>query len=132
MSPVETTPRVESVSKEYVSPPPEKDSPELFTPVSSGRRSSKNGRPSSGKAEKARTRLLGRFETASSHSQESGDEVQVPALSPERIPDDGGKEVAEEKVESSKKQKQTRAGSVIQPVPSGRAVKGGWANLPKM
>lgn len=130
LSPVETTPRIETVSKEPNAPSPEKVSPELFTPVSNGRRSSnvKNGRPLSGKADKARTKLLGRFEMAG--SQEGGDEVQVMSpVSPEMPAEGKIKEMTRE-VEKSP-EKLNFLTSVVQPVPSKKSVKGGWANLPK-
>ena len=130
VSPVDTTPRSGTISEEQVSKTADKDSPELFSPVSDGRRSpnkiSNGDRPnSSGKRDKARTRLLNRFETAG--SQESGDEVHAPSSSYEMA---NGVAMAKEPAESP--EKPTCVMSVVQPVPTGRSAKGGWANLPKM
>ena len=129
MSPVDTTP---TVTKEATPVVNGDHSPELFTPVGSGRRRSSNstsGRPgSSEKTERARTRLLGRFETAS--SQESGDEVPVPQASSTEMAVDP-KETTEAERESPPKKSSCNGGSVVQPVLSGRSVKGGWASLPR-
>lgn len=94
-----------------------------FSPVSNGKRPpSASSRNSAGKHEKARTRLLDRFQTAG--SQESGDEVCAPSSSLEMAPR------AKELTESP--EKPTCAVSEVQPIPIGRPAKGGWANLPKM
>ena len=131
VSPVDTTFRNGSISEEQVfKTAADNDSPEqLFSPVNNGRRhaSSSNGvQPNSAeKREKARTRLLDRFETAG--SQESGDEVHAPSSSCEMAQ---SLALAKEPTESP--EKPTCAVSVVQPVPTGRPAKGGWANLPKM
>ena len=80
---------------------------------------------SSEKAKKARTRLLGRFE--SDESQESLGEVSgtsANSLEGNNIIQTVGGRESPKKVSC--------AGSVVQPVPNGRVVKGGWANIPKM
>ena len=125
VSPVDNTPSTATVTRENsvtATTVDGEDSPEHFTPVTSGRRRSNSscGRPgSSGKAEKARTRLLGRFETAS--SQESGDEVPVPpSSSVEKTGDD--RRVTEMERNSPTKGN-CNGGSVVQPAPSGRVVK---------
>ena len=127
VSPVEVTPKIAAQpnSKEQVTV--EGNNPaELFTPVSSGRRhNNMNGEQiSSEKTKKARTRLLGRFE--SDGSQESV-EVQGPSAHSVEgtyaVQAVGGRESPK---------KASCAECVVQPVPNGRAVKGGWANIPKM
>ena len=130
VSPVDTVSRNGSISEEVFKAAADSDSPEwLLSPVSNGKRppNASNGvRPNSaGKREKARTRLLDRFETAG--SQESGDEVHAPSSSCEVI---HGVTMAKELTQSPEKPNFTV--SVVQPVPTGRPAKGGWANLPKM
>ena len=130
VSPVDTTFTNGSISEEKAFKAAADDSSEqLFSPVNNGKRpaSSSNGvRPNSaGKCGKARTRLLDRFETAG--SQESGDEVHASSSSSEMAQ---SLALAKEPTESP--EKPTCAVSVVQPVPTGRPTKGGWANLPKM
>ena len=124
VSPVDTTSRNGSISEQQTTVG--NDSPEqLFSPVSNGKRppSSGNGvRPNSaGKQEKARARLLDRFETAG--SQESG------YASPSSIEMAQSLALAKEPTESP--EKPSCAVSMVQPVLTGRPAKGGWANLPK-
>ena len=125
VSPMEVTPNIPAQSKEQVTTADD-NSAELFTPVSSGRRhhNVNSEQTSSEKAKKARTRLLGRFE--SDGSQESLGEV--PELSAHSV---GGTNVIQTVGERESPKKGSCAGSVVQPVPNGRVVKGGWANLPK-
>ena len=128
VSPVDTTFKDGSISEQQTAAG--NDSPErLFSPVSSGKRppSAVNGvRPNSaGKCEKARARLLDRFETAG--SQESGDEIHSSPSSYEMAQ---SLALAKEPTESP--EKPTFAVSVVQPIHTGRPAKGGWANLPKM
>ena len=128
-SPVEMTPTGVTVSEGQAPATTEDDSPELFTPVSSCRKPSNNmnsGLVSSGKADKARARLLSRFESA--ESQESGDEVHGPPISNGMANETAIEPVAER--ESPRKPAYTQP--VVQAVPTGRFAKGGWANLPKM
>ena len=132
VSPVEATPKSTVISNEPITSPAEGDSPpELFTPVSSGRRNDMNGeKVSSGKAKNARTRLLRRFEVDG--SQESGGKVQVPLVDSTL---ESNTEVLKEihvTGEMENPKKSHCGGSVVQPASSGRFVKGGWANLPKM
>ena len=80
---------------------------------------------SSEKARKTRTRLLGRFE--SDGSQESAGEVQGPSAHAFE-----GTDIIQSVRGWESLKKASCAGSVVQPVPNGRVVKGGWANVPKM
>lgn len=125
VSPVDTTSRNGSISEQTTVG---NDSPErLFSPVRNGKRppSTGNGvRPNSaGKQEKARARLLDRFETAGSQETLSG------YASPSSIEMAQSLSLAKEPTESP--EKPACAVSTVQPVLTGRPAKGGWANLPK-
>lgn len=128
VSPVEVTPKIaaQPSSKEQVAAVGN-SSAEHFTPVSSGRRhyNMNSEQISSEKAEKARTRLLGRFE--GDGSQESAGEVQGPSAHSVE-----GTNAIQTVGRRESPKKMSCAGSVVQPIPNGRVVKGGWANLPKM
>ena len=129
VSPVDTISRNSSCISEEQSQTDNDSLERVVSPVNSGKRppSASNGvRPNSGgKREKARTKLLDRFETAG--SQESGDEVHTSSTSCEMAQ---SLALAKEPNESPEKPTAVVV-SVIQPVPTGRPAKGGWANLPK-